>query len=203
LAQKLVWASQIFVIPHRPNQPAARLRARGFPFQTSQIMHWMYQVSWYVFEAVFRSLGWFDVLNWLKSWFGRAKFSSSHTVQTSLLQDIPNHALDVSSGLACFWSCGLVIMFVGHLELAQKLIWASQIFLIPHHSNHQQAARLRARGFPSQPSKIIHWMYQVAWHVFEAVVRSLWWLDILNWLKSWFGRAKFSSSHIIQTSLLQ
>jgi hypothetical protein len=116
---------------------------------------------------------------------------------------IPNHALYVSSGLACFWSCGLVIMLVGHLELAQKLIWASQIFLIPHCPNHQQAARLRAHGFPSQPSQIMHWMYQVAWDVFESVVRSLWWLDILNWLKSWFGRAKFSSSHIIQTSLLQ
>jgi hypothetical protein len=47
----------------------------------------MYQVAWHVFEAVVWSLGWFDVLNWLKSWFGRAKFSSSHIVQTSLLQD--------------------------------------------------------------------------------------------------------------------
>jgi hypothetical protein len=111
--------------------------------------------------------------------------------------------LDVSSGLACFWSCGLVIMLDGCLELAQKLIWASQNFPHPTHHPNQPAARLRANGFPSQPSQIMHWMYQVSWHVFEAVVRSLWRLDILNWIMSWFGWAKFSSSHTNQTSLLQ
>jgi hypothetical protein len=94
-------------------------------------------------------------------------------------------------------------MMVGYLELAQKLVWTSQIFLIPHHPNQPAAIRHGSRGFPSQPSKIMHWMYQVAWHVFEAVVWSLGWFDVLNWLKSWFGRAKFSSSHIVQTSLLQ
>jgi hypothetical protein len=71
----------------------------------------MYQVAWHVFEAVVWSLCWLDILNWLKSWFGRAKFLTSHTNQTSLLQDmdlldpsptIPNHELDVSSDLACF-----------------------------------------------------------------------------------------------------
>jgi hypothetical protein len=64
-------------------------------------------------------------------------------------------------------------MMVGYLvELAQKLVWKSQIFVVPHHPN-QPAARHGSRGFPSQPSKIMHWMYQVAWHVFEAVVWSL------------------------------
>jgi hypothetical protein len=60
-------------------------------------------------------------------------------------------------------------MFVGYLELDQKLAWTSQIFDIPHCPN-QPAARLRANGFPSQPSKIMHWMYQVTWHIFEAVI---------------------------------
>jgi hypothetical protein len=47
-------------------------------------------------------------------------------------------------------------------------------------------------------------MYQVAWHVFEAVVWSLGWLDILNWLKNYLGQAKFLSFNTIQTtSLLQ
>jgi hypothetical protein len=64
------------------------------------------------------------------------------------------------------------MLLIGYLELAQKLIWESQIFLIPHRPN-QPAARLRDNGFPSQPSKIMHWMYQVTWHVFEAVVWSL------------------------------
>jgi hypothetical protein len=63
-------------------------------------------------------------------------------------------------------------MMVGYLELAQKLAWASQIFLIPQRPN-QPAARLRDNRFPSQPFQIMHWMYQVAWHVFEAVVWSL------------------------------
>jgi hypothetical protein len=57
-----------------------------------------------------------DILNWIKSWFGPAKFLSSHTVQTSLLQDmdpvysyptIQNHALDVSSDLAIGSKVGL------------------------------------------------------------------------------------------------
>jgi hypothetical protein len=64
------------------------------------------------------------------------------------------------------------------LILAQKLVWHGKIFDIPHHTN-QAAARHGALGFPSQPSKIMHWMYQVTWHVFEAVIWSLWWLDIL------------------------
>jgi hypothetical protein len=184
LAQKLALArSQIFVVPHHPHQPAARLRARYFPSQPSKIMHWMYQVTWHVFEAVVWSLCWLDILNWIKSWRGRAKFLSSHTTskpaccktqrQWIPFPTIQNHALDVSSGLACFGSCGLVIMLlIGYLELAEKLIWESQIFLITHHPN-QPAARLRDNGFPSQPSKIMHWMYQVTWHVFEAVVWSL------------------------------
>jgi hypothetical protein len=111
-------ASQIFIILHRPNQPAARHGARGFPSQPSKIMHWMYQVTWHVFEAVIGSLCWLDIL-----------------------------------------------------ILAQKMTWASQIFIIPHCPN-QPAARHGARGFPSQPSKIMHWMYQVTWHVFEAVIWS-------------------------------
>jgi hypothetical protein len=119
LAQKLVWASQIFDIPYTI-QTCCKTQRQWIPFPTIQ-----------------------------------------------------NHALDVSSGLACFGSCGLVIMLlVGYLELAQKLVWASQIFLIPHRPN-QPAARHGSRGFPSQQSKIMHWMYQVAWHVFEAVVWSL------------------------------
>jgi uncharacterized membrane protein len=82
---------------------------------------------------------WLDILNWLlKSWFRQAKFLSSHTVQTTAccktwilwipFTTIQNHALDVSTGLvcfwnsdlACFWSCGLVIMMVGYLELDQN-----------------------------------------------------------------------------------
>jgi hypothetical protein len=74
-------------------------------------------------------------------------------------------------------------MKVGYLELDHELVWVSQIFVIPHQPN-QPAARLGSCGFPSQPSKTMHWIYQVAWHVFEAVVWSLGWLDILNWLKS-------------------
>jgi hypothetical protein len=112
LAQKLVWVSQIFLTPHRPNQPATRLRANGFPSQPSQIMHWMYQVAWHFFEAVVWPLCWLDILNWLKNmaWASQI-FVIPHTVQTSLLQDmdpvdsyptISNHALDVSSGFGMF-----------------------------------------------------------------------------------------------------
>jgi hypothetical protein len=64
------------------------------------------------------------------------------------------------------------------LILAQKLVWHGKIFDIPHYTN-QAATRHGALGFPSQPSKIMHWMYQVTWHVFEAVIWSLCWLDIL------------------------
>jgi hypothetical protein len=37
LAQKLAWMSQIFEIPHLPNQSAARHGAHGFPSQSSKI----------------------------------------------------------------------------------------------------------------------------------------------------------------------
>jgi hypothetical protein len=50
--------------------------------------------------------------------------------------------------------------------------------LTPQRTN-QAAARHGALGFPFQPSKIMHWMYQVTWHVFEDVIWSLFWLDIL------------------------
>jgi hypothetical protein len=67
---------QIFLIPHRPNQPAARHGAREFPCQPPKIMHWMNQVTWDVFEAVIWSLCWLDIL------------ILSHTAQTSVLQDM-------------------------------------------------------------------------------------------------------------------
>jgi hypothetical protein len=70
-------------------------------------------------------------------------------------------------------------MLVGYLDIGSKVgLQFSQIFDIPHCTN-QAAARHGALGFPSQPSKIMHWMYQVTWHVFENVIWSLWWLDIL------------------------
>jgi hypothetical protein len=89
------------------------------------------------------------------------------------------------------------------LILAQKLVWFSQNFDIPHHTN-QAAARHGALGFPSQPFKIMHWMYQKTWHVFEAVIWSLWSLDILILAQKlvWHGKI-FDIPHTIQTMLLQ
>jgi hypothetical protein len=72
----------------------------------------MYQVAWHVFEAVVWSLCWMDILNWLKSWLGQAKFSSSHTVQTTLLQDmdpvdsLPNHP---KSCIGCIKGLGMFL----------------------------------------------------------------------------------------------
>jgi hypothetical protein len=120
LAQKLVWFSQIFGSPHHTNQAAARHGALGFPSHPFKIMHWMYQVTWHVFEAVIWSLCWLD-----------------------------------------------------KLILAQKLVWFSQIFGSPHRTNHAADARHGAPGFPSQPFKIMHWMSQMFWYVFEAVIWSL------------------------------
>jgi hypothetical protein len=38
-------------------------------------------------------------------------------------------------------------------------------------NQNQPVARHGALGFPSQPSKIfIYWIYQMIWHVFEAVI---------------------------------
>jgi hypothetical protein len=45
----------------------------------------------------------------------------------------------------------------------------SWIFDISPHPNGP-SARHRPHGFPSKPSKIMHWMYQVNWDGFEAMV---------------------------------
>jgi hypothetical protein len=65
---------------------------------------------------------------------------------------------------AVIWSlCWLDILI-----LAQKLVWHGEIFDIPHRTSTNKAAtRHGALGFPSQPSKIMHWMYQVTWHVLK------------------------------------
>jgi hypothetical protein len=134
-------------LPHHPKSCIWCIKWRG-----------MFLKLWF-----WHNVGWI-YLDWLKSWLGWAnKFSTSHTSQTSLLQDmepvdsLPNHpksCIGCNKWLGMFLQlCDLGTMLVGYLVLAQKLAWMSQIFEIPHLPN-QSAARHGAHGFPSQSSKI-------------------------------------------------
>jgi hypothetical protein len=70
------------------------------------------------------------------------------------------------------------ICWLDILILAQKVGLSELNFrhLTPHPNG--PAARHRAHGFPFKPSKIMHWMYQVNWDGFEAMVWTICWLDI-------------------------